>query len=61
MPPAGFQPVISARERLQTDALNPEATGMGYESLQSDRDLGIVNETLAIFIPDTPLLVLCQG
>jgi len=41
MLPAGFEPVISASEWLQTDALNPEATGTGYESLESDKDLGI--------------------
>jgi hypothetical protein len=41
MLPAGFEPVISASERLQTDALNPQATGTGYETSESDKDLGI--------------------
>ena len=29
MPPAGFEPVIPAGERLQTHALDRSATGMG--------------------------------
>ena len=29
MPPAGFEPAIPARERLQTNALDRSATGIG--------------------------------
>ena len=32
MPPAGFEPTISAGERPQTFALDRAATGTGYES-----------------------------
>ena len=33
MPPAGFEPTISAGERPQTHALDRAATGTGYKSV----------------------------
>ena len=33
MPPVGFEPAISAGERLQTYALDPAATGIGLLGL----------------------------
>jgi hypothetical protein len=31
MPPVGFEPAISAGDRLQTSPLDRSATGIGYE------------------------------
>jgi hypothetical protein len=37
MPPAGFEPTISAAERLQTHALDRAATGTGYQCYYSEK------------------------
>jgi len=35
MPPAGFEPTMSAGEQSQNDALDRAATGIGYSTIKS--------------------------
>ena len=50
MPPAGFEPAISAGERLQTDALNRLATGIGERTFTSRNMLYFLPSSMKIYL-----------
>ena len=54
MPQAGFEPAISAGERLQTHVLDRSATGIGNEIyIRNENEEGLIQivELLKIFLP----------
>jgi hypothetical protein len=56
MPPVGFEPTVSAGERLQTHALNSAATGIGSEE---DNCLKYITRTLLnLLAPQNYLITL---
>ena len=64
MPPAGFEPAISANELPQILALNRSATGIGFYSLWFLRNLQVDRcedrrvRLFSLCIPDTKEVVL---
>ena len=53
MPPAGFEPTISAGERPKTYALDREATGTGYQVYSSVCNSALINTKLIKFLEVT--------